>query len=255
MRCRVAGVGLNGELQRHACLLELALRAIEHRQIVVWLRQFRVVLSQRLEGHDGIVGLAKLRLREAADKPANRIFGAPGEVGVDAVERLLRLPGFEHTVDFLQLRIGGWLRVCDRHQAMQGKRDPDRNGVMSATVQVANTVQEHETVFPRVNFEFYYGHPKQRLCLGARRAWCLSAGTGLGACCAELVHQGRLHRVLRCQISRFINIRPFCGRCRRSMRGRSKYGAVAAAGRHAGTSLPRRFRGRWAAAPRPQIRP
>ncbi|MPN47203.1 hypothetical protein SDC9_194804 [bioreactor metagenome] len=83
MRRGVAGVGADGHLQRRACLVILVLPGVEHRQVVVRLRQLGVVLGQAGEGLDGVARLARLGLDHALEKAHLRIARLGGQVLLD----------------------------------------------------------------------------------------------------------------------------------------------------------------------------
>ena len=91
--CRVAGVGAYGHFQRGAGLVKLALAGVQHRQIVVRLGQFGVVLRQAREGADGVSRLAAIALNHAFKKTHLRVFGLGRQVLIGFGHGLSQLAG------------------------------------------------------------------------------------------------------------------------------------------------------------------
>ena len=140
----IAWVGLNGKFKGNTRFLELPFGAIKHGQIVVRLRQLRVVLGQRLEGHDGVVGFAKLGLGQTTDEAPDRVFRLGSQVNVHPIQGYLRLPGLEQPVDFLQV---GSLRAGAAGSSQQCCRDGDLQ-VATKAAKPAIAVQKHFDPFP-----------------------------------------------------------------------------------------------------------
>ena len=69
----VTGVSPDGHLKRSPGFVKLALTGVEHGQVVVGLRQLRVVLGDLREGGDGVQGLGCFGLDHAFDKAHLRI--------------------------------------------------------------------------------------------------------------------------------------------------------------------------------------
>jgi hypothetical protein len=69
MRSGIAGVGPDRHLQSGTGLVELALACVQYGQVVVGLRQLRVVFGQLGEGADGVGRFAGFRLDHAFEEP------------------------------------------------------------------------------------------------------------------------------------------------------------------------------------------
>ena len=64
----VAGVGSDSHFKGRPGFVKLALTCVEHGQVVVRLRQLRVVLRDLGESSDGVHGLGSFSLNHAFDK-------------------------------------------------------------------------------------------------------------------------------------------------------------------------------------------
>ena len=85
----VAGVGADRHFQRGAGLVKLALAGIQHSQVVIGLRQLRVVFGQSAEGGDGLGGFAGVALDHAFDEAHLRVAGFACQVLVGLGECLI----------------------------------------------------------------------------------------------------------------------------------------------------------------------
>ncbi len=106
VRRGVARVRVDGELERRLRLVVVALRGVEHREIVVGLGQFRVVLGEPGEHHDRLGVPLLLGEEQALEEPALRLARLRLQIGVDLLHGRLHLA---LAVEFLRLAqvVGG----------------------------------------------------------------------------------------------------------------------------------------------------
>ena len=95
-------MGADRHFQRVTRLVILALRSVEHREVVVRFGQFRIILRQLGEHADGIVGLVLFGEQNAAEKAAACIFRAGFQILIDAFQRAVGLSLFQQLLGFLQ---------------------------------------------------------------------------------------------------------------------------------------------------------
>jgi hypothetical protein len=119
MRGGVAGVRAYRHLESRARLVVLALRGVQHCQIVVRLGQLRKFLGQLREYLDRVVGLVLLGEDDAFQEAAARILGIFCEIRVDPVERAVELSLLEELVRVLQLLALSEDRRCAAHAGKQ----------------------------------------------------------------------------------------------------------------------------------------
>ncbi len=128
MRGRVAGMRADCLLERILRGLVLALRGIEHGQIVVGLRQFGVILGQAGEDRDGIVGLALVGQDQAFEESGLRVLGVFRQIAVGPFECAGEIALAELLVDFLDFAGPG--RDSDDGQAKCGGGEDSGQGHM-----------------------------------------------------------------------------------------------------------------------------
>ena len=103
VRGGVTGVGTDRHFQRAARLVVLALRGIQHREVVVRLRQLRIILRQFSEDADGFSRFVLLGEQDAAQETAACIFGFGFQILLDALHGAIGLSLFQQLLGFLQI--------------------------------------------------------------------------------------------------------------------------------------------------------
>ncbi len=102
MRGGIVRVRAYCHFERGARLVVLALRGVEHGQVVVGLRQLGKILRQLGEDRDRVVGLVLVGKDHPLEEAPARVLGLSLEVGIDAVERSVELFLLEKLIGFLQ---------------------------------------------------------------------------------------------------------------------------------------------------------
>ena len=95
----VTGVGANGHFQRHPRFLELALAGVQHGQVVVRLRQFRVVFCQFDECLSGFAGFTRLSQDHTFEKTHLWIARLAVQILIRLAQRFSGLARFQQPVD------------------------------------------------------------------------------------------------------------------------------------------------------------
>jgi hypothetical protein len=99
MGCGVAWVGADSHFKRCTGFVELALSCVKHREVVVRLRELRVILRDLREGGDGVVGFTRFSLNHALDESHLRITGLASQILVCLHHRFIDLTGPQHFAD------------------------------------------------------------------------------------------------------------------------------------------------------------
>jgi hypothetical protein len=98
-------MGADGHFQGLPGLVELLLLGVDHGEVVVGFRQFRIILGQPGEYRDGFRRLVHLGQDDALEEASLGILGLAGQILVDLHQRLGILPLLDLLADVLQ-RIG-----------------------------------------------------------------------------------------------------------------------------------------------------
>src|SRR3977135_2049434 len=115
-------------LQRGAGFLVLPLRGEDHREVVVRLRQLRVVLRELGEDFDRFLAAALFGDDDALEKAGLRIARLRLQHLVYALERLRVLPGFKEFGGVLQVVAARYKRAAERRGTKRGQA-PAQAGV------------------------------------------------------------------------------------------------------------------------------
>ncbi len=98
-------MGADGHFQGLPGLVELLLLGVDHGEVVVGFRQFRIILGQPGEYRDGFRRFVHLGQDDALEEASLGILGLVGQILVDLHQRLGILPLLDLLADVLQ-RVG-----------------------------------------------------------------------------------------------------------------------------------------------------
>ena len=121
-------MGTDCHFKRNSGLVILALAGVQHGEVIVGFRQFRIIFGQAGKNPDGVIGLILFSQNQAFQEACLCVFGFVCQIGIDARQRLFLFPLFEQFADILN-----FIRTSGEAETQQ-QRTSAQCGLLAETV-------------------------------------------------------------------------------------------------------------------------